>query len=82
MTHSLTHNNSRPVNTGLTPKLARLKASLKKHRVTVWQISQASGLTDTYCWMVLNGRRRSVKVLETAERLLTERRARNKDGEA
>jgi hypothetical protein len=73
MSHTLT-NNSRPVNKGVTPKLARLKAALRRHRITAWQVALASGLTDTYVWMVLNGRRRSVKVLETAERLLAESR--------
>lgn len=74
MADSLT-NNSQGVNRGLTPKLARLKATLRRHRITYWQIAMESGLTDTYCWMVLNGRRRSAKVLETAERLIAEKRA-------
>jgi hypothetical protein len=73
MSHTLT-NNSRHVNKGITPKLARLKAALRRQKITVWQIAVASELTDTYVWMVLNGRRRSAKVLETAERLLAERR--------
>jgi hypothetical protein len=73
MSHSLTNNSQ--VNKGLTPKLVRLKASMRRSRVTYWQVAQASGLTDTYCWMVLNGRRHSVKVVETAERLIAEKKA-------
>ena len=67
-------NNPQTVKRGMTPKLSRLKLALKRQRITVWQISVACDLTDTYVWMVLNGRRRSAKVLETAERLLAERR--------
>jgi hypothetical protein len=74
MPHSLT-NNLPNVNKGLTPKLARLKASMQHSRVTYWQVAMASGFSDTYCWMVLNGRRRSVKVLETAARLVAEKKA-------
>lgn len=74
MTNTLT-NNSRGVNRGLTPALRKLKVSLRRHRITAWQIAMASGLTDTYVWMVLNGRRRSDKVLETATRLLAEKKA-------
>ena len=73
MPHSLT-NNSRVVNRGLTPKLSRLKASLRRHRITGWKIALESGLTDTYVWMVLNGRRRSDKVMAAAERLLSEKK--------
>lgn len=68
-------NSSRVVNRGLTPKLTRLKASLRRHRITGWQIAMATGLTDTYVWMCLNGRRRSAKVIETAERLIAEKKA-------
>jgi hypothetical protein len=59
---------------GLPPKLARLKVQLSRHRITLWQLAQAMDVSENYVWMVLNGRRRSAKVLETAERLLAERR--------
>ena len=67
-------NNSLGVNRGLTPKLERLKASMRRARVTYWQVAMASGYTDTYCWMVLNGRRHQAKVVETAEELVAARK--------
>jgi hypothetical protein len=56
----------------MTQRLSRLKASLRRRRITAWQIANAAGVTDTYVWMVLNGRRKSDKVIAVAERLLAE----------
>ena len=64
---------SSPVKRGLTPKLARLKRKLRRHRVSSWDVAVATGVTDAYVWMVLNGRRRSPRIIEAAERLLAER---------
>lgn len=60
---------------GLTPKLARLKRTMRRHRVSAWDVAIATGVSDAYVWMVLNGRRRSPRIMETVERLVAERKS-------
>ena len=67
---NILRNNAPLRNRGLTSALRKLKADLRRARISGWQIAQATGVTDTYVWMVLNGRRRSQRILETATRLL------------
>jgi len=70
------------VNRGLTPKLLRLLARMRRLGVSTWDVAVDSGYSDAYCWMVLNGRRRQPKVLTSAEGLCKRKAAESKAAES
>jgi hypothetical protein len=75
MPHNLP-TNQRDVKRGITPELTRLKSALLKAGISYWAIALESRCSETYVWMVLNGRRQSPKVMAATAALLAERRAR------
>ena len=74
MSSTLTHTRV-PVKRGLTPKLLRLKAKMRRLGITYWDVAQAAQVSEPYVWMALAGRRRAVRVITTAERLCAEKQA-------
>jgi len=61
-----------PVKRGLTPKLLRLKAKMRRLGITYWDVAQAAQVSEPYVWMALAGRRRAVRVIAAAEQLVAE----------
>lgn len=62
--------NSQPIT---VPRLARIRRALKRLGISQYEIAQQAGVTATFVWMALNDRRRSQKVIATAEALIAER---------
>ncbi len=55
-------------------KLNAVKRRLRRADISLWQISQTAKVSDSYVWMVLNGRRRSPRVMATIDEMLVQRK--------
>lgn len=55
-------------------KMRRVKRALTRAGISQYAVARFAGTTEAYVWQVLNGRRKSRRIMEAVERLLAEAR--------